>query len=81
MLYILQKKPQYLTLTLKTLKRLQLKHRFQYRNRTIETQEAAWEIAYKVVLQHLKTRQSARYRITYAHSIAQMTAKSFISRN
>jgi hypothetical protein len=41
MLYILQKKPEYTTLSLDILKRLQLKHGFSYRNRTIATQEAA----------------------------------------
>ena len=42
--------------------------------------KAAWEVAQEVVQQHLKLGQSARYGITYAHSIARMTARCFVSR-
>ena len=81
MLYILHKNPEYATISPDILKRLRLKHGFRYRNRTLATREDAWEVAREVVLQHLKSGQSARYGITYAHSITRMTAKCFISRN
>ena len=81
MLYVLQRNPEYTAISPDILKRLRLKHGFQYRNRTLATQEAAWEVAREVVLQHLQSGQSARYGITYAHSISQMTARCFISRD
>ena len=81
MLYILQQDPRFKNLTLSKLKRLRLKHRFLFRNYTRTDQEVALQTAYDVVLQHLKSGQSARYGITYAHTIARMTAKCFISRD
>ena len=81
MLHILQQDPRFTTLTPHALKCLRLKHRFLYRNNTLADQERATQIAHDVVLQHLKTGQSARYGITYAHTIARMTAQSFISRD
>ena len=68
-------------LTPRALKSLRLKHRFLFQNSTLEDQEFAARIVHDIVLQHLKTGQSARYGITYAHTIARMTAKTFISRN
>jgi hypothetical protein len=80
MLYILQKKPEYSTLTLRILQNIRLQHGFPYRNRNRAAHEAAWEVAQEVVQQHLKSGQSARYGITYTHSIARMTAHCFVSR-
>ena len=80
MLYILQKKPEYSIITLCVLQKIRFSNRLRYRNRTVATQEAAWEVAQEVVKQHLQSGQSARYRITYSHSIARMTAQCFISR-
>ena len=59
MLYILQQDQRFITLTLATLKSLRLKHRFLFQNSTIADQEAARQTAYNVVLQHLKSGQSA----------------------
>ena len=81
MLYILQQDPRFASLTLPTLKSLRLKHRFLFQNYTEADQEVARQTAYNVVLQHLKSGQSARYGINYTHTIARMTAKCFISRN
>jgi hypothetical protein len=80
MLYILQKKPEYSTLTLRNLQSIRLQNGFPYRNMKRAAHEAAWEVAQEVVQQHLKSGQSARYGITYAHSIARMTAHCFVSR-
>jgi hypothetical protein len=79
MLHILQQDLRFTNLTLATLKSLRLKHRFLFRNSRRFDQEVAFQTAYNIVLQHLKSRQSARYRIVYAHTIARMTAKCFIS--
>ena len=81
MLYILQEDPRFTSLTLATLKRLRLKHRFLFRNYSEADQELAHQTAYDIVLQHLQSGQSARYGITYSHTIARMTANCFISRN
>ena len=81
MLYILQRKPEYSTITLRNLQKIRLQNGLRYRNRTVATQEAAWEIAQEVVKQHLGSGQSARYGITYSHSIARMTARCFVSRD
>ena len=80
MLYILQQNPRFTTLSPDTLKKLRLKNRFIYRNSTQADQELAEHTARNIVLQHLKSGQSAQYGITYAHTIARMTAPSFISR-
>jgi hypothetical protein len=80
MLYILQKKPEYSALTLRILQNIRLQHGFSYRNRNRAAHEAAWEVAQEVVQQHLKSGQSARYGITYTHSIVRMTARRFVSR-
>jgi hypothetical protein len=81
MLYILQKKPKYSILTLYNLQSIRLQNGFLYRNRNRAAHEAAWEVAQEVVQQHLKLGQSARYGIIYAHSIARMTARYFVSRS
>jgi hypothetical protein len=81
MLYILQEKPKYSALTLRNLQSIRLQNGFSYRNRTRTAHEVAWEVAQEVVQQHLKSGQSARYGITYAHSIARMTAHCFVSRD
>jgi hypothetical protein len=81
MLYILQQDPRFTNLTFSTLKSLRLKHRFLFQNHSKADQEVALQTAHDVVLQHLKTGQSARYGIVYTHTIARMTAKCFISRN
>jgi hypothetical protein len=81
MLYILNQDERFSKLTLSTLKSLRLKHRFLFQNSTKADQETAREIASQVVLQHLQSGQSARYGITYAHTIVRLTAKCFISRN
>ena len=81
MLYILQKNPEYSTITLRNLKSIRLQNGLQYRNRTTSAQEAAWEVAQEVVKRHLESGQSARYGITYEYSIARMTARCFVSRS
>ena len=58
-----------------------MKLRFLFRNYLDANQEVAHQTAFDVVLQHLKSGQLAQYRINYAHTIAQITAKCFISRN
>jgi hypothetical protein len=81
MLYILCQDPRFTNLTLATLKSLWLKHRFLFRNSKRSDQEVALQTAHDIVLQHLKSGQSARYGIVYAHTIARITAKCFISRD
>ena len=81
MLCILRDDPRYIMLTPRALKRLRLQHRFLFQNSTPESQEFAAQIAHDIVLQYMKTGQSARYGITYVHTIARITAKTFISRN
>jgi hypothetical protein len=81
MLHILQQDPRFTSLTLATLKSLRLKHRFLFQNSTQADQEVARQTTYNVVLQHLKSGQSARYGISYTHTIARMTANCFISRD
>jgi transposase InsO family protein len=81
MLCILREDTRYMMFTPRALKSLRLKHRFLFQNSTLGDQEFAAQIAHDIVLQHLKTGQSARYGITYAHTIARMTAKTFISQD
>src|SRR5436305_12038473 len=81
MLYILHQDLRFTNLTLSTLKSLRLKHRFLFRNASTSDQEYANQTAYNIVLQHLKSGQSARYGVVYSYTIARMTANCFISRD
>lgn len=81
MLFILQQDQRFTTLSLATLKSLRLKHQLLFRNYSGADQEVAYQTAFNVVLQHLKSGQSAQYGINYTYTIAQMTAKCFISQN